>query len=83
MNKREEIIHIEEVHKVEVKHKVLGALFDFDIYLLFVWYRFLRLLKLELSQFLTNTEKNLAITFNKFYISTCISITRINGENVK
>ena len=57
MNKREEIIHIEEVHKVEVKHKVLGALFDFDIYLLFVWYRFLRLLKLELSQFLTNTEK--------------------------
>ena len=33
-----------------------------------------------LSQILNNIEKNLAITFNKFYISICIIKFWINGE---
>ena len=53
----------------------------YDLYC-YVWYQFLRHLKLGLSQFLTNTETNLDITFNKFYISTCIITSLIKVENV-
>ena len=41
---------------------------------MYAWYRFLRLLKFGVV-----SSESFAITFNKFYISTCI----INGEIFK
>ena len=53
---------------VEEKH-TLGDLFNDELYLLCVIYLFLRLLKLGVISDPKQYRKNLAITFNKFYIS--------------
>ena len=50
------------------------------IFICYVWYRFLRRLKLGVISDPKQHRKNLAITFNKFYISICIIKFWINGE---
>ena len=60
----------------------MGDLFDDDLHLLCVISIFATFL-IGLSQILTNTVKNFAITFDTFYISTCIIKSLKNGENVK
>ena len=49
-----------------------GALFNGDLYICYVCYRFLRLLKSRVISDPDQNRHNLTITFNKFYISTCI-----------
>ena len=61
------------------KNILLGDLFDDDLYLLCVISIFVTL-KLGVISDLKQYRKNLAITFNKFYISICIIKFWINGE---
>ena len=54
------------------KNILLGDLFDDNLYLLCVISIFCDFRNWGLSQILNNSVKNLAITFNKIYISICI-----------
>ena len=50
------------------------------IFICYVWYRFLRLLKLGVISDPDQNRQNLTITFIKFYISSCIIKFWIDGE---